>query len=92
LQCTYDQLTRVTGGQYLVPASDTFEAIDAVYLPYMLQMTVAEDHPIKMKKFAEYLITLDERVIAGGKAKDTVYQEEIPFVFVVPLEKMDSFK
>lgn len=90
--CTWDQLTQAGSGQYLVPASGVFEAIDAVYLPYMLQMTVATEHPIKLNKFAEFLIALDERALSRGQDLSILRQQEIPFVFVVPREQMDKFK
>ena len=95
-------MTLATPNEYLVPASSIFESIDSVCLPFVFQMTIADKHPIKLNKFAEFLLDLDERQLAAAEmnstattpvlSPETLYNTEIPFVFVVPEDNMDSFQ
>lgn len=80
---TYSDLLNAADNHYLVPASAIFESIDAVCLPNFFQMAVSEAHPIKLARFAEYLITLDEKRRLTG---------DIPFIFVIPRSKISSFR
>jgi hypothetical protein len=59
--------------------------VDAVCLPRFYQMTVRRVHPIKLNRFAKFLIKLSSRA-------DHPVSGDIPFVFVLPREQLSSFR
>lgn len=77
-------LLRAGENDYLVPADETFESVDAVCLPRFYQMTVRRTHPIKLNNFANFLINLSAR------SPDPI-EGEIPFVLIVPREQLGNF-
>jgi hypothetical protein len=70
---------------YGVPASRTFQAIDAECLPYFFQMAVQPSHSIKLTPFAAFV---HEMIRLKKLEKDA----EIKLVFVVPPDVFDDYR
>jgi hypothetical protein len=84
LERTYEQMKNMDETTYGVPASRSFPAIDAVCLPYFLQITTQPSHSIMLKPFATFV---HEMIRLKKVEKDA----DIKLVFVVPPAVFDDY-